>query len=44
MNTVPVMSYIMWGDVINCGCDTLYRVTDVKHIVSAMSYIQRLRM
>ena len=31
----------MWGDVINCGCDTLYSVSDVKHIVSAMSYIQR---
>ena len=29
-------------DVINAGCDTLNRVTDVKHIVFAMSYIQRV--
>ena len=42
MNTVPVTSKIMWGDVINCGCDTLYSGNDVKHIVSAMSYIQRV--
>ena len=42
MNTVPVMSLIMWGDVINCGCDTSYSISDVKHIVSAMSYIERL--
>ena len=32
----------MWHDVINCGCDTLYIVSDVKHIVHAISYIQRV--
>ena len=42
MNTVPVMSYIMWDDVIKCGCETLYSVSDVKHIVSAMPYIQNV--
>ena len=30
----------MWGDVIICGCETLYSVSDVKHIVSAKQYIQ----
>ena len=30
----------MWYDVINCGSDTLCSVSDVKHIVGAMSYIQ----
>ena len=30
----------MWSDVINCRCDTLYCVSDVIHIVGAMSYIQ----
>ena len=42
MNTVQVMSYIMWCDVINCGCDTLYSVSDVKDILVARSYIQRV--
>ena len=32
----------MWHDVINCGNDSLYRVSDVKHIVGAMSCIQRV--
>ena len=41
MNTVPVMSQ-MWREVINYGCDTLYSVSNVKHIVGAMSYIQRV--
>ena len=40
MNTEHVMSEIMWRDVINGGCDILYRVSDVKHIVCAVSYIQ----
>ena len=31
----------MWCVVLNCGCNILYSVSDVKHIVSAMSYIQR---
>ena len=31
----------MWHDVIKCGCDTLYRVCDVKLIVCAISYTQR---
>ena len=30
----------MLCDVINCGCDTLYSVSDVFHIVGAMSYIK----
>ena len=25
MNTVPVMSQIMWREVINYGCDTLWK-------------------
>ena len=41
MHTVHVMSKIMWRNVINCGWDTLCSVSDVKHIVGAMSYIQR---
>ena len=41
-NTVQVMSYIMWCDVIKCGCDAFYRVYDVIHIVGVMSYIQRV--
>ena len=40
MNTTHVMSSIKWHDVINCGCDTLYSVSDVLHIVGAMSYIK----
>ena len=32
----------MWREVINCGCDALYSVSNVKHIVGAMSYIQRV--
>ena len=32
----------MWHDVQNCGCDTLYSVLDVIHIVGAMSYIQNV--
>ena len=32
----------MWCDVINCGCDTLYSVSNIKHIVGAMLYIQRV--
>ena len=32
MSTTPVMSLIMWSDVIKCGCDALYSVYDVKHI------------
>ena len=40
MNTTHVMSSIKWRDVINCGCDTLYSVSDVLHIVGAMSYIK----
>ena len=42
MNTVKAMSYLMWCDVINCGCDAFYRVYDVIHIVGVMSYIQRV--
>ena len=42
MNTVPVMSLIMLGDVINCGCENLYSVPDLKHILGAMSYIHRV--
>ena len=30
----------MWCDVIKCGCDALYSVYDVIHIVGMMSYIQ----
>ena len=42
MNTTHVMSSIMWRDVINSGCDNLYSVSDVLHIVGAMSYIKRV--
>ena len=31
----------MWRDIINCGCDTLYSVSDLKHIVGARSYINK---
>ena len=41
MNTVHVMSYIMWCDIIKCECDALYRVYDIIPIVGLMSYIQR---
>ena len=30
----------MWRDIINCGSDTLYSVSDDKHIMGAMSCIQ----
>ena len=40
MNTTHVMSSIMWRDVINCGCETLYSVSDVLPIVGEMSYIK----
>ena len=40
MNTVHVMSYIMWWDIIKCECDALYSVYDIIHIVGLMSYIQ----
>ena len=42
MNTVHVMSYIMWCDVRKCGGDALYMVYDVIHRVGVMSYIQRV--
>ena len=42
MNTEHVVSYIMWCDVIKCGCDALNSVYDVIHIVGVMSYIQRV--
>ena len=41
MNTVHLMSYIMWCDVIKCGCDAFYSVYDAIYIVGVMSYIQR---
>ena len=40
MNTVHVMSYIMWWDIIKCECDALYSVYDIIHIVGLMSFIQ----
>ena len=42
MNTVHVMSYIMWRDIIKYECDALYRVYDIIHMVGLMSYIQRV--
>ena len=33
MNTVHMMSQVMWHGVINCGSDTLCIVSDVKHIM-----------
>ena len=30
----------MWCDVINSGCDSLYSVSDDKHIVGAMSFFK----
>ena len=30
----------MWCDIINCGCDSLYSIPDIKHIECAMSCIQ----
>ena len=42
LNTVHGMSLLMWRNVINGGCDTLYRVPVVKHIVCAVAYIQRV--
>ena len=38
-NTMHVMPYIMWGDLIKYGCHASYRVYDVVHIVGVMSYI-----
>ena len=42
MNTMHVMSYIMWCVIIKYECDVLYRVYDIIHIVGLMSYIQRV--
>ena len=42
MNTVHVMSKIMWCDVIKCGGSALFSVYDIIHIVGVMSYIQRV--
>ena len=42
MNAVHVVSYIMRCDVMKCGCDALYRVCDVIHIVGLMSFKQRV--
>ena len=42
MNTLHVMSYIMWCDVIKCGRGALYIVYDIIHIVGVMSYTQRV--
>ena len=42
MNTVHVMSYIMWCDIIKYECDAFYRVYDIIHMVGLMSYIQRV--
>ena len=43
MNTVHVMSSIIWRNIINGGCHMLYRVSDVKPIVCAMSNIKSVR-
>ena len=42
MNTVHVMSQIMWCVVIKCGCGALYSVYEIIHIVGVMYYIQRV--
>ena len=33
------MSYKMWFDVIKYGCDALYRLYDIVHIVHVLSYL-----
>ena len=37
MNTVHVMSLIMWCDVIKCGRGALYIVYDIIHRVGVMA-------
>ena len=37
-----VMSYKMWCDVIKYGCDALYRLSDIVHIVGVLSYLERV--
>ena len=37
-----VMSYKMWCDVIKYGCDALYRLYDIVHIVGVLSYLERV--
>ena len=37
-----VMSYKMWCDLIKYGCDALYRLYDIVHIVGVMSYLERV--
>ena len=41
-NTMHVMSYIMWCDLIKYGRDASYSVYDVVHRVGVMSYIDRV--
>ena len=38
MNTVHVMSCIMWCDGIKCRCEALYRLYDVIHILGVRLY------
>ena len=40
--TMHVMSYKMWCDFIKYGCDALYRLYDIVHIVGVMSYLERV--
>ena len=37
-----VMSYKMCCDFIKYGCDALYRLYDIVHIVGVMSYLERV--
>ena len=38
-DTVDLMSYIKWCDVIRSGCDVVCSAYDFIHIVAVMSYI-----
>ena len=41
-NTMHVISYIMWCDLIKYGWDALYRVYDIVQIGDVMSCIERV--
>ena len=40
-DTVDLMSYIKWCDVLKNGCDVIYRISDVMNAVFVMPKILR---
>ena len=39
-DSVDLMSYIKWCDVLNCGCDVTCSAYGVIHIVAMMSHVK----